>query len=827
MRYLFPFHPDHVAKFTRLCKIRWFILMQLCLLFALLVGGARYLSFTTDEPSHLAAGYAYLARGTAGMWTIPLRGHPLLVDAWEALPLYIGAPGIAVESLPGWGKHKTDYVTALMHQVGPLARAEMGGRIQASLLTLLLAAIVWRWATDMKGPLAGTVAVMWLSFDPILLAHGRLATNDAGVTMLGTLYLFLVWRWCRRASWRLAGVIGLIGGATLLAKGSGVVWVFVGGLTLLWHAGRYWPESWPRLAQSAMVGGVALLVVWAMYGFEVGLLPDVPWPVPAPMHWYGVFYHADVSDAFRIFALGHIKEGHWWWYFPVAFCIKNPLPFVAGVIVSGYLLLSHRTFRRCWQDLGLFPLIYLTIAITQGPNIGYRHLLPIHPFLYVLLSGTTLYAWRSYQIGRWAVVGLLLGYSFNVVATFPYEIAYFNQAVGGPENGWRYLASSNTDFRQGWRALHAWQQETCRTFFGVGFKPKYLSPQDYGIDYQPLVSRHDDYRLTLPLNLYPTPGDYVVRAHTLSMYMDEYSWFRYREPDQVIANSLFYYHVPEPIEPYWIAQCSLPAIPLDNQALTEGFQEFELRCISLDCSQTWVYPYKGKTTGWYAIHDQALKPARLGQYLYINEDKPNDPFSARHLEEFSQSFRHWEYQRLPAFALYEWHPKVKDIPIPSSPQYSQVGVYYPAPAETLPYTLKNQLSISPPIDMKGPLQFLGVNFLLSRETTEVETWWLVNESPITHSFSLMLHLVNAQGEMLEVADGLGIAPTQLIKEDVLVQRHRFNKSVIDLDNNVWLRVGAYWLDIDESLEVQETGYSRWPLAGYKEKKADAIFVPIK
>ena len=147
-------------------------------------------------------------------------------------------------------------------------------------------------------------------------------------------------------------MIGLIGGATLLAKGSGVVWVFVGGLTLLWHAGRYWPESWPRLAQSAMVGGVALLVVWAMYGFEVGLLPDVPWPVPAPMHWYGVFYHADVSDAFRIFALGHIKEGHWWWYFPVAFCIKNPLPFVAGVIVSGYLLLSHRTFRRCWQDLG-------------------------------------------------------------------------------------------------------------------------------------------------------------------------------------------------------------------------------------------------------------------------------------------------------------------------------------------------------------------------------------------------------------------------------------------------------------------------------------------
>ena len=41
---------------------RMFLLLQLLLLFALLLFGSRQLSFTYDEPSHLAAGYAYLSR---------------------------------------------------------------------------------------------------------------------------------------------------------------------------------------------------------------------------------------------------------------------------------------------------------------------------------------------------------------------------------------------------------------------------------------------------------------------------------------------------------------------------------------------------------------------------------------------------------------------------------------------------------------------------------------------------------------------------------------------------------------------------------------------
>jgi len=788
-------------------------ILQLWLLFALLLIGSRQLSFTTDEPSHLAAGYAYLSQGQAGLWTIPLRGHPLLVDIWEALPLYIGAPHIPVETLPGWGEHKTSYVEAFIHAVGPLARSEVASRAQASLLTILLAATIWRWATDMwEKPSGGLIALVWLTFDPILLAHGRLATNDAGMTTMGTLFLFLIWRWARRPNWKTALLAGFVGGLALLSKGSGVLWLAAGGIIMLWQVWRNRSKPSHQLLQSLATGTLAFLILWAMYGFEVGPLPHLPFPVPAATHWYGVFYHANASTEFRVFALGQIKEGHWWWYFPVAFLIKNPLPLLLGTLASIYFILSKPTYRQQLHNLILFPTLYLIIAISQGPNIGYRHLLPLHPFLYLLLTGTTIRLWYSpvlKYLVRAALFTAMLCYAISAALTYPYEIGYFNQLVGGSQNGWRYLASSNTDFRQGWRALQAWQAKYGIDFYALGFKYKYLGPEDYGIDYQPLISTHDDYRLILPLYLYPTPGDYVIRAHTLSMYLDNYAWFRYRKPDAVIANSLYYYHVPHPIEPSWLAQCSVPAAPLlDEKAISEGFQTFTPREITFNCTQTWLYPYGGQTTGWYAFHEQALRPGNLRQHLYLRDAIPQNSFAAQKIAQVKQSFRYWEYHETPAFALYEWRPHENHVPVP------QQFLSYPAPAAMAPQTLQNRPPTHTPLQLDGPLQLLGASFSISGEQLEAETWWQVTASPISRPFSLMAHLLTAEGQPLDVNDGLGIEPTALLRGDIIVQYHHF--PIPALPDEAWLRTGAYWLD--------NADLPRWRVT--ETENSDAIFIPV-
>ena len=67
-------------------RSRTLTVLLLLVLFGRLAFDARKLSFTSDEPSHIATGYAYLAEGA--FWTVPLRGHPPLLDAWLAIPFY-------------------------------------------------------------------------------------------------------------------------------------------------------------------------------------------------------------------------------------------------------------------------------------------------------------------------------------------------------------------------------------------------------------------------------------------------------------------------------------------------------------------------------------------------------------------------------------------------------------------------------------------------------------------------------------------------------------------------------------------------------------------
>lgn len=66
---------------------RMMLVVILLLLFTWLLQGALKNALTFDEPSHLAAGYSFLQQGVSGLWTVPLRGHPVLFNAWEALPI--------------------------------------------------------------------------------------------------------------------------------------------------------------------------------------------------------------------------------------------------------------------------------------------------------------------------------------------------------------------------------------------------------------------------------------------------------------------------------------------------------------------------------------------------------------------------------------------------------------------------------------------------------------------------------------------------------------------------------------------------------------------
>jgi hypothetical protein len=73
-------------------------------------------------------------------------------------------------------------------------------------------------------------------------------------------------------------------------------------------------------------------------------------------------------------------------------------------------------------------------------NIGLRHILPIYPFLFVLLGGSAVLLWQSGGAWTRRCLPLLAVWQLvSCLAAYPHYLAYFNELAGGSQNGHRVL----------------------------------------------------------------------------------------------------------------------------------------------------------------------------------------------------------------------------------------------------------------------------------------------------------------------------------------------------------------------------------------------------
>lgn len=769
-----------------------FVIVALIILFALLVTGARALTATADEPAYVAGGYALLAEGQAAMPMVTQRGYAPLVPAMEAALVFLGTPDLPVTSLPGWPDAYDVFAQAWFAALPSPSRTVFLSRMPVIGLSMLLAALVVRWARDIAGPWAAVLTLGALLLDPSLLAHGRLATTDLPVTFFGAAALYAAWRWHRAGGWRWALSAGLLMGATALAKLSGMIWVGCAGVLMV---ARFLKQQGRRSARGAVVQlllsvAVTYLLVWGAYGFAWGKVRVLGLWLPAPNYWRSGFY----LDAYRspFFALGRYGRQTWWWYFPVAFLIKNPLPLLllwAGGCVG---MLARPSSRRTLAPLLFFPALYTGVAIIEGMNLGYRHMLPIHPFAHVI-AGAGLAAWlgidrlhgarpsagRRLPMRRW-VVGLLgVWYAFVTFRTTPNELAFFSTLIGGPEQGYRYLVDANLDWGQ------------------------------YGHTVDAYLAEHPEVQLAPPTSpLRPASGRYLVGASALQGVGGAgpatYAWFRHREPvDQVNFGLLIYDVRPFPMT--WVAQCGAPELPLDADEIQSGTGHNDLRQVSFDCTQAWLYPGGAASPGLYVLDRDLLHRADPSPWHWLAGDPvAGDAFVARRLAPLRLSYVHDGAQ--PPFVVYE----------SDQPAYPPSGgEVFAVPPDALPQALlEPQTHEAPttcgPCEMAGPLTFLGARAVESEARFDVTTWWRVTEGAVQRNFSLMAHLIRDDGSVVSTDDGLGVWPMTLAQGDIFVQRHRFTRP--DDVGGLWLRTGAYWLD----------SVALWPVTA----GGNALLVPL-
>jgi hypothetical protein len=776
---------------------RWLLPVLLWLLFfAQVLTAATQTSLTSDEGPQLTSGYSYLVTGDPHL--IEFDGHPPLAKVVNALPLLLVPDLGSPADVPAWRSDDPISLVWVAEQFfypyRPLDRLALAARVPVALLGVLLAALVYRWAADLFGPPAGLGALLLVTFDPNLLAHAGLATNDLAVTVACFAAMFTFWRFLRRPTIRRALLAGLVLGLAQGTKLNALLLLPTQALLALAHA--LWSSKSSRhspllfhASRFTLIWLTAALTLWACYGFELRALPGWPIPLPAATHlllWKRVT--EATGGGHPGFLMGEISSRGWWHYFPVAFGIKTPLPTLLVLLAALMAFTAGR--RRRWIDelaLGLFPTLYAAFTVFSRLNIGYRHLLPVLPFLCVWASrlfAPVLWAvWRGAR-RQWAAVAVLVVLSAwliaGTVAIWPFHLAYFNELIGGPGQGYRYLVDSNTDWGQALKALRHYleregiEQVRLSTYieYGAAF-------EQYGLNVDPLPPLHAAPGV-LPARFNPPAGVYAISTTTLQGIFtadpEMYDWFRKREPDARIGHAMFLYRVPPAVEPgEWVAQCFVPVAPLAPEAITEGFGRNALRRAYFDCTQSWLVPGGGQAAGWYV--------------LYRDTAKSQDVFIQAQLAQARLSYEQTRSGLVPPFSIYE------ATALPVTPAHASATPVQVGDQTFLGYTISNQPA---------------------EEPTNIEIWtfWQIEALP-SRPLSLMLHLVGPGGAPVVVGDGLGVPVDNWQVGDVIVQRHVLALPPEAPGGEYALYTGAYWLDTLE----------RWPVYLDEQPVGDTWALP--
>jgi hypothetical protein len=548
----------------------------------------RQKSLTVDEPLLIAAGYYHL---TAGDFR-PVNEHPPFAKVLGALPLlFTGTEAPAIDPRP---HPDYEYFLGLFQEFWRAndERYEslvFWSRVPMIALTLLLGVLVYVFARRLWNDRAALFAVALYSIEPTVLAHGRVVQTDIPSAFAYLLFAFTLYSYLRRPGLARAGLVGLVAGLAVVTKFSMVVLgpvlcLVFAALVIL--APRRGLKRSRVAAQSLAVALAAVFAVNAAYFFvqrepeplklsfqRLGLSPSLEESVRGPL----AFGHLALQKIFPVdfvsgvdWQLSHNRDGHpsgllgsysqygWWYYFPVAFALKTPLPFLLLSLASiAWALWMVR--RRGAEGRLLFLLVPLAVftglVMLSKINIGVRYFLPAFPFLFIACGAfldsllTRVNGRRSVLV---AMMVLLFGWmGLEAVRAYPNHMSYMNQLASGRPH-WYYLSDSNVEWGDDIRALALYLRERGETRIGAAllnwqvlerydiqqasaFTPPGVSPEE---------TRYVALGASL-LNGSTVPVGIGTTRFTEEQRVNYFDQYRRRTPEKIFGNSIYLFRMKE------------------------------------------------------------------------------------------------------------------------------------------------------------------------------------------------------------------------------------------------------------------------------------------
>ncbi|MDP3791547.1 MAG: glycosyltransferase family 39 protein [Candidatus Omnitrophota bacterium] len=541
----------------------------LLLVFAVLtISSMRQNSATCDEIAHhIPVGYVLLTKADFKMDT----SQPPLPRYIVALPLKLFMNIDMPDDKAVWRAADRSVFGRdffYKYNAGQVAIV-WAARLPVVLVGVLCGLLLFVWAKALWGEKAALLSLFLYSSSPEMLAHSGLATTDMIAAFFILLSCYTFWLFLKEPSMKNAVLAGLALGLAQLSKYTAIllypVFLLIPLLELFGIAEKLSLRGAKRRSNLALLNFfiivlLSLIVIWAGYGFEfqpllkdamrvdeklqiahsiakkifpaagpeaIRRLDDIllKVPVPLPSHMLGiigVLRHG--QEGHNTFFLGRWSAHGSPLYFVTAFLIKTPIAAII-LLLAGLMALLRRRLGMGERFILIFTVIFLAVSSLSGLKLGLRHILPVYPFCFMIAGRSVEFLKNKAAVIAMAL--LIVWYAFSAFTAWPHYLGYFNEAVGGPANGYKYIRDSNVDWGQDLPSLSRYMEknsvkEVVLEYFGQA------DPAVYGVHYRKFTP--DEFEV-------PGNNIYAISAQ----YLEHAKWAKEHKPTATAGHSIFIY----------------------------------------------------------------------------------------------------------------------------------------------------------------------------------------------------------------------------------------------------------------------------------------------
>lgn len=519
-----------------------YIIVSLLLaqMFVLAVLSMKNDSATRDELPHIVAGYSYLTKQDYRL----NPEHPPLLKELSAMPLLFIKPNFP-DQHSCWTQELNGQWClgdVFLYQIGNNAdQIIFWSRLPIVLLMLLLGFYIFKWTKGLWGAKTGLFALALYSFSPNIIAHGRFVTTDMGVAALMFIAFYYFWKLINKPNKLNFILATLTFSLALLAKFSAVLLIPIFILIICFKR-QYWKHLIALFILAFIFIGfyyqlhLINMMLSAQHnlinasldntGFKNILHKITDISILRPYAQYALGFlmvSAHSIGGHTTYFLGEIGK-HWWHYYFVAFLIKEPLAILILLLIA--LVFALRKFKKpepIFIGLAAFVFLLLGLGMQSKLQLGIRYMLPIFPFIYMFIA--------RYALKFRPAVLLLIWLAVSSTFIFPSYLAYYNNLIK-PENGYKYLVDSNTDWGQDLKRLAQFVEKNnikkIRVDYFGGGNPRYYLGDKF---------------IAWGVDKGSEPGWLAIGASPLQWNQEKYNWLNNYKPVAQIGYSTFVYHL--------------------------------------------------------------------------------------------------------------------------------------------------------------------------------------------------------------------------------------------------------------------------------------------